>query len=43
MINRIVIYLHFCDNRIDSLDISLGASVPGRAATLVVAVAFWGS
>ena len=42
MSDRVVIYLHFCDSRIESFYISHGTSVPWRAAVLVAAVAFWG-
>jgi hypothetical protein len=43
MMNRIVIYLHFSGSHVYNFYISSGASVPGRTAALVAAVAFWGA
>lgn len=43
MSDSIVIYLQFSGSYVGMSNISLGASVPGRTATLAVAVAFWGS
>jgi hypothetical protein len=43
MMDRVVIYLHFSVSHVCDAYTSSGASVPGRTAALVVAVAFWGA